>query len=377
MRGVLDNEFSKLPLPSQQNLILAARISITMDSKILQSVVEITKQRDLDSLEYSLVATMAELVPVTEISILKIIHENNLDKLDEVVSLTVLPNESDDKTYVWSDTSQIVSIDQEIKDCLQSTGVSTYHTNGSFTRLLAPIICDGKTIGALIIKSTEDIGSFKTLIDGFVRIYNNYIFIFNESERDKLTGLYNRRTFDNKLQRLFQAQKIHKQRCIASGQIKERRKIPPDAFVWMIIFDIDHFKRVNDEYGHVFGDEVILTLSQIMKKCFRSSDLKFRIGGEEFVIILEPAPFETAFEHLERLRKTIAEHEFSQIGTVTISIGFAKITDKDYPPAILERADKALYYAKENGRNCVYNYEALIEEGKLTPPKKGGSVDIF
>lgn len=348
-----------------------------MESKILQSVVEITKQRDLDSLEYSLVATMAELVPVTEISILKIIDENNLDKLDASVSLTISADEPGDKSYVWADTSQVVTVDQGIKDCLRSHGISTQQVNGSSARLLAPIYCDGKTIGALVVTSNQDISPFRSLIEGFVRIYNNYIVIFNESERDKLTGLYNRRTFDNKLQRLFLAQKELKQKYIASGKSKERRKKTHDAFVWMVIFDIDHFKRVNDEYGHVFGDEVILTLSQIMKKCFRSSDLKFRIGGEEFVIILESAPFEKATEHLERLRKAIADHEFSQIGTVTISIGFAKITDKDYPPAILERADKALYYAKEHGRNCVHNYETLIEEGKLTPPKKGGTVDLF
>ena len=86
---------------------------------------------------------------------------------------------------------------------------------------------------------------------------------------------------------------------------------------------------------------------------------------------------EKATELLEKFRNAIADHRFSQVGTVTISIGFAKITDRDYPPVILECADKALYYAKEHGRNCVYNYEALLEAGELTPPKKGGIVDIF
>jgi len=348
-----------------------------MDNKIIQSVVEVTKQRDLDSFEYSLVATMAELVPVSEISILKTINENKLDKLDVAVRLTVLTDELGEKTYNWAEGSLFIEVDEEIKRCLQSTSMSTYCTSDGCTRLLSPITCEGRIIGVFRIRSNHDITHLTTLIEGFLRIYNNYIIIFDESERDKLTGLYNRRTFDNKLQRLFQERTIRKQKFLASGRITERRSNQPKAFVWLAIFDIDRFKRVNDEYGHVFGDEVILTISQILKESFRNSDLKFRIGGEEFVIILEPATFEKANKLLEQFRNKIADHEFSQIGTVTISIGFAKITDKDFPPVILECADKALYYAKQHGRNCVYDYESLLEEGELTPPVKRGAVNLF
>lgn len=156
-----------------------------------------------------------------------------------------------------------------------------------------------------------------------------------------------------------------------------RRQFDPDATAWLIITDIDHFKRVNDTYGHVFGDEVILTISQIMKTCFRCSDLLFRVGDEEFVILLEPVRKKTAEKLLNKFRKAISEHKFSQIDNVTVSAGYTSISDKDYPPAILENADKALYYAKENGRNCSYNYESLIQKGKITPAKKGRPVDLF
>lgn len=348
-----------------------------MDNKILQSVVEITQQRDLDSFEYSLVATMAELVPVTEISILKTIDENNVDKLDVAVCLTILTDELGEKTYNWVEGSQLIEADEKINHCRQSANLSIDRSSDGYTRLLYPINCEGKVVGVVSIKSNHDITNYTSLIEGYIRIYSNYIIIFNESERDKLTGFYNRRTFENKLQRLLQAQALRKQQFIDSEQITERRSKMSNAFVWLVIFDIDHFKRVNDEYGHVFGDEVLLTISQITKQCFRKSDLKFRIGGEEFVIILEPATFEEATELIERLRNVVADHNFSQIGTVTISVGFAKITEEDYPIVILECADKALYYAKEHGRNCVYNYESLLEDGELTPPKKVGAVDLF
>ena len=144
-----------------------------------------------------------------------------------------------------------------------------------------------------------------------------------------------------------------------------------------MVLDFDGFKQINDTYGHSYGDEVLLILSQKMKQCFRKKDLLFRFGGDEFVIILEPVTLNEAQDVLERFRFTVANHEFPQVGKITISTGFAKICDKDYPPNILEKADKALYFAKENGRNCIHNYEALISDGKLQEQKTSGSIDLF
>lgn len=114
-----------------------------------------------------------------------------------------------------------------------------------------------------------------------------------------------------------------------------------------------------------------------MKSCFRKTDLLFRVGGEEFVILLEPVTETVAVDLIERFRKAIADHEFSQIGTVTVSAGYARINEDDYPPAVLDFADKALYYSKEYGRNCTHSYETLVQEGEITLSKRGGNVDIF
>lgn len=348
-----------------------------MESKILKSAIEISNQRDLDSLEYSLVTTMAELVPAIEFTVFKIIHDNIRDKLEMALCLNVRLDADGNKDYIWAEDSQIITLDPDEKKILVSTTTTTHTTSEGLTQILSPVTSDGKYIGAFSIKGNKNILDFLTVIEGFVRIYNNYIILFNESERDKLTGLYNRRTFDNKLKHLFKEKKIKRKQYLELEKIPERRVYSPDKFVWMVILDIDNFKLVNDNYGHLFGDEVLLSLSQKMKGCFRNSDLKFRIGGEEFVVILEPVTLEKCEDILENFRKTIAEHEFPQVGTVTISIGFAKITEKDFPSVILECADKALYYAKEHGRNCIYNYENLVEEGKLSPPTKKGDIDLF
>lgn len=346
-----------------------------MKKDILQSIIEFTKQRDLDSLESSLVATLAELVPATSISILKAIKKNNALCAEEIVRLDI--DKEKDEPYTWSVDATIVPTDKYFSECMNKPQITCYKHKDGFARHLFPVTDDTQAIGCIVIDSHEGLADHMTMIGGFAKVYENYMIVFNESEKDKLTGLYNRRTFDSKLLKLFKNQQHHNKEYKKISQASERRNHDKDACAWLIITDIDHFKRVNDTYGHVFGDEVLLTLSQIMKSCFRRTDLLFRIGGEEFLILLEPVTQKVAEKLIDRFRRTIAEHEFSQIGTVTVSAGYAKITKKDYPPAILECADKALYYAKEHGRNCSYSYETLVEQGKLSSPKKIGAVDLF
>lgn len=348
-----------------------------MRKKILQSIIEMTRQRDLDSLEYSLIATVAELVPVTRVSLYNLLENVQTGKIEEIVSLDAKADLTGDISYTWSDESSIVSVDQQLEKCLKTAQPLECKDEAGLRRLLMPVSSEGKPFGAISLSAHKDLTPFMSLLDAIVKIYSNNLAILNESERDKLTGLLNRRTFDGKLTRLLKLQSRKKLMYVASESNNERRKLEPDSQAWLAILDIDHFKRVNDTYGHLYGDEVILFLSQKMKKCFRSSDLLFRFGGEEFVIVLEPIPLAMADMVLERFRKTISEHDFPQIGQVTVSIGFTGIREHDYPPTVLDSADKALYYAKEHGRNRVCNYETLVGQGELTERDNSGSVDLF
>ena len=348
-----------------------------MKNKILHSIIKITQHRDLDSLEYSLIATLAELVPVTNISLYKTPRDNTPDAVDRVLQLKINDYDTPHQSIEWGDIEYSLPLDSQLKACLEKQCAVEYIHDGSLNRLLIPIVADDNVMSILSVSSYHNFSSFRSLIEGFIKIYTNYIIILNESERDKLTGLYNRRTFDNKLLKLFSSQNCMSANLLSTQAPVNRRSFPSDQTAWLVIFDIDNFKKVNDQYGHVFGDEVILSISQIMKLSFRSSDLMFRIGGEEFVIIIEPTSFEVATTLVEGLRQSIADHVFPQVGSVTISCGYARITEKDYPPTILDRADNALYYAKDNGRNLSFNYEKLIEQGLLKLPKINGSIDLF
>lgn len=207
----------------------------------------------------------------------------------------------------------------------------------------------------------------------FAEIYENHVGILYNSEHDKLTGLFNRRTFDARLDHMLLEQKEKKK----SHGDKEKRDNVDKSSSWLAMIDIDFFKRVNDNYGHVAGDEVLLQLSQKLKEFFRQTDLLFRFGGEEFVIILEPISKDMAFSILNKLRKSIEAYRFPHVGLVTISIGFAAISEKDFPVTVLDFADKALYFSKQKGRNCVHNYESLLESGMLDEQSEAGEVDLF
>lgn len=347
-----------------------------MDDKLFQSVIKITRQRDADALDQGLLTALADYVPLNEIAIIKMIKETITDKVKEILRLAISTDTPDNKNYTLDNDEKVIIANSQTIECIETASVIKEGLDG-LVYLYIPLLIDNKVTGVLKIESYEDISKWLPSIEGIVQVYCNYLEIFNESERDKLTGLLNRKTFDYKLGKLLEKQRKQQEKYVATNQYAENRHALARTHAWLAMLDIDHFKRINDTFGHLFGDEVILLISQIMKQFFRSSDLLFRFGGEEFIVILEPIPDEMAKKTFECFRKKIAEHHFPQIGTITVSLGFAGITKNDHSHVILERADKALYYAKEHGRNCVYSFQELLESGKADEKGKAGATIFF
>ncbi|WP_370260071.1 diguanylate cyclase [Idiomarina sp.] len=121
----------------------------------------------------------------------------------------------------------------------------------------------------------------------------------------------------------------------------------------VILLDIDHFKRVNDDYGHDVGDNVLKLISEALDKWLRSSDVFGRWGGEEFLIIAPETDLESAGQLAERLRRRLANLQFDKVGQVTASFGVAELSRSESRNSLVKRADNALYQVKESGRNSV------------------------
>lgn len=165
---------------------------------------------------------------------------------------------------------------------------------------------------------------------------------------DGLTGLHNHRYFQERL----------------SERIEEARRHPTRHT--LLLLDIDHFKQVNDRYGHPVGDEVLKALAGLLKSSIRNVDMAARYGGEEFVVLLANTRREGAVKLADRIRKAASRLKFEAEGKtfkITVSMGIAAFPDDAKgKSSLIERADQALYYAKENGRNQVALYHEITDE---------------
>ena len=134
----------------------------------------------------------------------------------------------------------------------------------------------------------------------------------------------------------------------------------------LILCDLDHFKRINDKHGHNIGDEVLKEFTQLVSDNIRKTDVFARWGGEEFALLLPETDINTAFEMADQLRLVIEKHQQLNVGGYTASFGVTQFIKGDNEIKIISRADKALYKAKENGRNKVESNPALQTHFKLS-----------
>ena len=121
----------------------------------------------------------------------------------------------------------------------------------------------------------------------------------------------------------------------------------------LIFLDIDYFKNINDKYGHNTGDRMLKSISEMLKKSFRTSDHIIRWGGEEFIILLNKCSLELAVDLAERIRKNVEDYSDDEVGKITISLGVATLQPNETIHELISRADSALYQSKRNGRNQV------------------------
>jgi two-component system, cell cycle response regulator len=203
-------------------------------------------------------------------------------------------------------------------------------------------------ISALVERATEKLRlqNSNKLLTNQLGMYANELERLNRSlkesaDRDWLTGLYNRRYLRTALDSEI------------SRSMRHKRTFS------VVLLDVDHFKAYNDTHGHLAGDEVLRGVASILQSSGRVEPLCARYGGEEFVVLMPEANREEALASAERIRETVAQHPFAggetqPEGTVTVSLGVATFPE-DGPDgeALVGRADRALYHAKESGRNRV------------------------
>jgi diguanylate cyclase (GGDEF)-like protein len=313
---------------------------------LLDAIVKLTSQREQETLASALVDAVDSLTDATNISIYGLGGE--LGHLSAKVLASSNPQEAVG--------SHLTPLDSRpgIRACIDGKQAVILDTDNGL-QLFHPVVEQGTVVGLMTRHCTPDDDPQHELVNGLMSIYTNQQSLLNHQQRDGLTGLFNRVALQNWLSK-----------ALGNEAHGDRRTGDDNAIGCFAIFDIDYFKRINDSRGHLYGDEVLLTFADLMRESFRFNDLLFRYGGEEFVAILNDTELDTALSVLERFRSTISQHKFSQLNQVTVTIGVARIAPHLKPGALIERADKALYYGKKHGRNQVNAYEWL-EQGHIVP----------
>jgi diguanylate cyclase (GGDEF)-like protein len=238
---------------------------------------------------------------------------------------------------------------------------------------LFPFAKDGALAGVLEMHTGASLSAQARIdIGTMLQVYSNLQGLLDYSQRDSLTGLLNRKTFDDG---------FFKARSAASQSVAlppaERRVADDNARHWVGMVDIDFFKAVNDRFGHLIGDEVLLLVAQLLTNSCRAHDLVYRFGGEEFVVLIQCSRPEEAAKVFERLRRNTERFNFPRVGSVTVSIGFTELHGTDSPTSALGRADKAVYAAKGNGRNQIQNFADIAERDSIAVVEETDDVELF
>jgi diguanylate cyclase (GGDEF)-like protein len=318
--------------------------------QLLQSVTRMVEKPDVRALELSLVATLSKIIKSLSIRLCQLQRD---------------PENPEQRVLICSETQKRMPLESTpgFQECLQSER-KVVVIEKDHVLAIHPIMVRSGMVGFLAIASEKEDEHDQEIVSILLDFYKNYASLLYDNERDTLTGFLNRNSFYEKVLQLIGFQRGGARIADANGGS------------CIAVIDIDNFKSVNDEYGQLVGDETLILFARAMAESFRGADLLFRVG-EEFVVVLKDVNQARAAMVLDRLRHSIEARDFPQLGRLTVSIGASLVTAGDLPMNIVDRAKKALAYAKSNGRNQVRFYEDLAGEGKVSVTQRPMHVEFF
>lgn len=342
-------------------------------SRVVEHLAQLTGFRDRDVLDVTLVGALKDLLRPLSASIYRSVGEPGQQRW--LTRARLGPGDAvASADSLWSELETLPALQAypERHACLQQDHVVTLP--GPPALSCFALGTDHQTVGVLELLTVQPLDAEALrLVSSILRVYRNFQGLLDYSERDTLTGLLNRKTFDESFLRIA----VHTPAAADEPPQPDARRSAVAGGSWLGVIDIDHFKRVNDGFGHLIGDEVLLLLSRLMRSTFRFRDHLYRFGGEEFVALMRCAGPADAAAAFERLRANVQGYVFPQVGHITVSVGFTQIRPGDTPSTAFERADKAVYFAKQHGRNQVADHAELVAGGHLRDADRDSDVELF
>lgn len=329
-----------------------------MDTQtVFQLVKHLTRQTNVHDLVYAL----SELLTANFSGVQTVVYELQATRIGHAKTQCLICIDclgSCEPTYL--------NDDDLLSDAYMNKEEVTKKLGGQKTKVVIPVVLYDKSVSHLIhVLHPYNQSKATDALIGLLQIFKDIFRSQHEKGYDPLTRILNRQAFDQ----------------VASDMVyapQTGRSVDVKQFKAIAILDIDKFKSINDQFGHAIGDETLVLFAQTIRSVLRQEDMFFRYGGEEFVVLVREVKLEQAQNVLERCREAIETRRFPQVGSVTVSIGFADLEPGSHPVENLSKADKALYFIKNHGRNQVRSYEQLLKDDMLEPVEEiQGSVDFW
>lgn len=317
---------------------------------LLESVVNITGQKEEGTLARSLTHSLYDLLSMELVALVKMrsLAHRTLPSL-----LSIKDNDSEEQQ---TSTEEVLSeFSQQLEKTKRFSASNILYGNDCIKTVI-PVLTVDCSHYVLCLKTKTWDQHYDHIITGITRIFSNYLEMLYERGHDALTGLHNRQFLHDYINRV---KKFPDETISAEAIEYDRREVRDDEDYWLCIIDIDDFKTINRSYSHLYGDEVIVQIADLMKESFRGGDLLCRYGGEEFIVVFGPCNRDNATMVMERFRNKVANQKFGRLDQVTVSMGMVKVTEEERPSTLIGHADQALDHSKEHGRNQLSNYDEL------------------
>ncbi len=356
---------------------------------LIDHLIKLTDHRDRDLLELTLSKALIDLVPIQRVIVARVVSEEGVKRWLEVATLdakgggkVVDPLRVDVQKLPLLDDNRDRLRALQNRERIEIAWAGEDGPRITYFPLFAETLNEDE--GVLEIHSASPLTDeqLQTLAQ-VLHVFRNMYRLLAYSDRDALTGLLNRKSLDDTfysavLDELGEGPESSQsdvlKTAVAPGQ-ERRHRVPPNY--WMGTISIDNFGLLNDKNGHLIAEEVLLLVARIMNNTFRTYDRLYRLGGEQFAVLMHCPDEALVLAAFERFRANIEKFNFPQVGRVTICAGFTRITPDDSPSTALEHAERAVDYAQHNGRNKVCSHAELVRKGFFGDAMKIGAVDIF
>lgn len=355
---------------------------------LIEHILKMTDHRDRDHLELTLSKALIDLLAIDRVVMVRVLSEDGVKRWLEIASLDARGGgKVVDPLRVDFETLRLLDDHRDRLECIlrrEPVEVAWAGEEGPRITYL-PLFADSRNADEGVVEVHS--GSVlredqRYTVDVMLHVFRNMYNLLAYSDRDALTGLLNRKALDDtfysavleELDEGAQEGAREPQAPVEPGQ-ERRHRVPPNY--WLGTASVDQFGALNDKHGHLIAEEVLLLVARIMNNTFRTYDRIYRLGGDQFAVLMHCPDEALVLAAFERFRANMEKFSFPQVGQVTACAGFTRVTPDDSPDTTLERCERAVDYAQHHGHNQVFSHGDLVRKGFFADTPKTGAVDLF